>query len=612
MNRRGVLVLAAAAGIFAAAARPAGGVESVSEGLLWPLEASRSLTGAFGEFRSGHPHAGVDLSTFGRTGFPVRAPASGWIYKIRHSRYGYGNVIYVRLDAGGFLVFGHLQRFSDRLERLFEGHPADEEGRVEVIPPEGRVRIERGEVVAFTGESGAGLPHLHFELRDGDERPLNPLTRGAVLEDREAPVVHSVIIEPAGPEGRVEGVPGPVEFVGRRTAPVRVRPPVRVLASASDGDGRRRGRLGLRSVRLLVDGREAFAFQADRFSYPRQAESDLAYDAYRSGGGRYVHRLFDAGGTHEMTSPTPAAIIDGPPGRRTITVEASDAAGNAASVRIPIEVLAPDSPSPAPTTPGLFPMDGWIGVVRPGLPAAAEAHPLAPLPVGPNRVAAAGGDFVFGLGRVTPARGGEAATVDGEARLVVGEGAAYAPAEIVAAAKSLPADARLPVVRGPYAFHPLGLAFDRPVRISFRAPALVARPEQLGIYRWDAVRRRWAFEDDERPPGRIEAEVSSLAPFALLRDAVAPRIVASTPGDGRRVARADRITVTLADAGSGVDPRTVQALLDGRALPGWFDPDHSWFIHDGPVPPGRHRLEIEARDSAENAVRGVVSFEVGR
>ena len=32
--------------------------------------------------------------------------------------------------------------------------------------------VKRGQLIAFSGETGAGLPHLHFELRKGEDKPV--------------------------------------------------------------------------------------------------------------------------------------------------------------------------------------------------------------------------------------------------------------------------------------------------------------------------------------------------------------------------------------------------------------------------------------------------------
>ncbi|MBU1074433.1 M23 family peptidase, partial [bacterium] len=92
MNRSLVLLptlLAAAAASALASAIP--------DAPSWPLPLeTRYLTSNFMEHRSGRFHAGLDLKTEGRTGFPVLAAEDGWIARIRVSPAGYGRTLYLR------------------------------------------------------------------------------------------------------------------------------------------------------------------------------------------------------------------------------------------------------------------------------------------------------------------------------------------------------------------------------------------------------------------------------------------------------------------------------------------------------------------------------------
>ncbi|MFM9053107.1 MAG: M23 family peptidase, partial [Bacteroidota bacterium] len=44
-----------------------------------PIDGPLILTGTFGEVRSEHFHSGIDLSTGGTTGMPVKAAAEGYV-----------------------------------------------------------------------------------------------------------------------------------------------------------------------------------------------------------------------------------------------------------------------------------------------------------------------------------------------------------------------------------------------------------------------------------------------------------------------------------------------------------------------------------------------------
>jgi murein DD-endopeptidase MepM/ murein hydrolase activator NlpD len=77
-----------------------------------PLAPPLSLNGGFGEYRSNHFHAGLDLGTGGEVGRPVLAPLSGWIERVRASGAGYGRSLYLHGEDGRLLVLGHLDAYA--------------------------------------------------------------------------------------------------------------------------------------------------------------------------------------------------------------------------------------------------------------------------------------------------------------------------------------------------------------------------------------------------------------------------------------------------------------------------------------------------------------------
>jgi murein DD-endopeptidase MepM/ murein hydrolase activator NlpD len=102
-------------------------------------------------------HEGVDLAV--PIGTPVYAASDGVIEKVGPYA-GYGN--YVRIEHGDGLAtaYGHLSRFARGIK------PG--------------VHVSRGELVAFSGNTGRSTgPHLHFEvLTDG--KPVDPLTHAKI------------------------------------------------------------------------------------------------------------------------------------------------------------------------------------------------------------------------------------------------------------------------------------------------------------------------------------------------------------------------------------------------------------------------------------------------
>src|SRR5204862_4924964 len=94
-------------------------------------------------------------------GTPIYAAADGVVAGARPNG-SYGNWIRIDHDEGMSTAYGHLSRFA----------PGIKPG----------VKVARGEVVAFSGNTGRSTgPHLHFEVRT-DGKPVDPLTHAAMAQ----------------------------------------------------------------------------------------------------------------------------------------------------------------------------------------------------------------------------------------------------------------------------------------------------------------------------------------------------------------------------------------------------------------------------------------------
>lgn len=186
--------------------------------LEWPLEGtSRPLRGGFGEARSNHFHAGLDVSTGGHTGARVLAPAAVTLERVRASGVGYGRALYLKTRDDRTIVFGHLDAFEPVLAAWVDSvQRATGQYEQDLYPPAGRFRYAEGAAVAWSGESGAGPPHLHVEVRHGDWS-LNPLLAGLAVPDTIAPRLDRLVLEPLDEHSFVERGAAPYTLVlGRR------------------------------------------------------------------------------------------------------------------------------------------------------------------------------------------------------------------------------------------------------------------------------------------------------------------------------------------------------------------------------------------------------------
>jgi murein DD-endopeptidase MepM/ murein hydrolase activator NlpD len=134
--------------LAAAGAPGAGPIRHGSGQLIWPVNGP--ITGAFGEQRPGHIHAGVDIAAPGGT--PIRAADAGKVVLMSWVS-GYGNYTCIQHTASMSTCYGHQSRFGTS-----QG-----------------ASVRQGQVIGFVGSTGHSTGnHLHFEVRINGT-PVNPL-----------------------------------------------------------------------------------------------------------------------------------------------------------------------------------------------------------------------------------------------------------------------------------------------------------------------------------------------------------------------------------------------------------------------------------------------------
>ena len=153
------------------------------------------LSGNFGEPRTNHFHSGLDLKTNNVVGLDVKASADGHVSRIKISPYGYGKAIYVSHKGGYTTVYAHLNGFASQIAAYIKEQQYQKKSfAVELYPPAVKFKVAKGEVIAYSGNSGSSTaPHLHFEIREGDV-PVNPFNFGMTVNDTKDPVIESVYI----------------------------------------------------------------------------------------------------------------------------------------------------------------------------------------------------------------------------------------------------------------------------------------------------------------------------------------------------------------------------------------------------------------------------------
>jgi len=275
-----------------------------AKALVWPTDASHLITSSFAEYRDGHFHSGIDIKTWGKTGYKVFAVADGWVSRIKVSPYGFGRALYITLNDGRTVVYGHLQDFSDPIsDHVWNVQKANGRYSVELFLSRHEFPVKAGDLVAYTGESGVGPPHLHFEIRNNDEEPLNPLTQGIRIDDSIRPVIAEIAVTPLDDRSRVNG--SPVPYFVTPTAgqsktgsivigsPIRVQGRIGISIRADDWAVADGNAFNIYRIILKIADSTGFETSYDQFSYGQTRkillERDWRFDV--QGEGKFV-RLY--------------------------------------------------------------------------------------------------------------------------------------------------------------------------------------------------------------------------------------------------------------------------------------------------------------------------------
>ena len=251
------------------------------------------LSANMGELRPNHFHGGMDIKTDGQIGLPVYAAAGGYVSRIRISTYGYGNTIYITHPNGLVTVYAHLDRFSAKIhdyaiEELYKLEQTD----IDIIVPPKALPVTKGEVIAKSGNTGgSGGPHLHFEIRDVQERVLNPALFGFTeIVDNIKPTFDKIAIRTMDINSRVNDDLGRAEFIaqpagsGKYTIaqPIYAKGLLGVEIKVHDKMNDTHNSYGINCIELKVDGKEVFYHNLETYSFheSRFINVHIDYETY--------------------------------------------------------------------------------------------------------------------------------------------------------------------------------------------------------------------------------------------------------------------------------------------------------------------------------------------
>ncbi|MCP9200756.1 M23 family metallopeptidase [Gramella sp. GC03-9] len=315
-----------------------------------PLEIPLVLSGTFGELRSNHFHSGLDIKTQGREGLAVLASAPGHISRINIQHYGYGKALYIQHPNGYTTVYAHLKELAPKIKEYVRKHQYSKESyEVELFPEAGELQLEQGEVIAYSGNTGgSGGPHLHFEIRDGSQRPMNAQMFGIDVEDTRKPLIEGVFAYAIGEDAHVNNAQArqklrliPLQDGTYTTNEVEACGEIGFGVSTVDQQDMAYNKNGVYRIEANLNGDQVFEVNFEKFSFAetRHLNQLIDYEYYANHRSR-VQKLF-----REPSNPLSIYGNLENEGKLNIkdsmdyqyTIKVTDIKGNEKLVRIPIK-----------------------------------------------------------------------------------------------------------------------------------------------------------------------------------------------------------------------------------------------------------------------------------
>lgn len=281
---------------------------------LFPINPGQQnfLAGSMGELRSSHFHAGIDIKTGGQIGLPVYAAADGYVWRVRVSTGGYGNSLYLNHPNGTTTVYGHLDKFEEKVARyVLENQYKQESFDIQLFPQATQFPVKRGDIIAYSGNTGSSSgPHLHFEIRDEHQDILDPLQYGfEEIVDHQSPLIKNIAFVTLDPDSRVNHTFGRHEFEVIKTEhfftariPIKLQGKVGVEIYGYDRQDGVWSKNGISDIVMKIDGDTIFSQSISKlaFSQQRNILAHMDYAAYREHGIKYNKLFVDDGNTHDM------------------------------------------------------------------------------------------------------------------------------------------------------------------------------------------------------------------------------------------------------------------------------------------------------------------------
>lgn len=523
-----------------------------------PMDIPVLLSGNFGELRSNHFHSGIDFKTQGVEGKPIHSVQDGYVSRISVSPWGYGNGLYITHPDGTTTVYGHLQKFSQKITAYLKEKQYEQESfnvNLSLAPDE--LPVKEGELVALSGNTGSsGGPHLHFEVRDTEtEEPMDPIEYYKdLIKDTQAPKIQGIMVYSMPGKGVVNGSRRKLELKpvtaknGKQTLTGKIEAwgEIGLAVKGYDYMDNTSNIYGIKDITLTADSQVIFHSNLDRFAFDetRYLNSFTDFEEWKEHRSFYIKSFVDPGNRLRFIESLNRGIltIDEP---RTyhLTYKLADAFGNTTQLSIRIE--GKEQPIPEIDTENAELFHWWSD----------------------NRFGAKG------------------------IRLTIPKGNLYDDLYFRYSVKEDSA-----ALGATHILHNKPVAFHKSAKLSLRLQTdTLDNKQQYGIVRQQNGRRSWTGGVYRN--GWVDADIKEMGSYTLGQDLVPPTI---TPLNPATWVSQQAITLRLSDNLSGV--QTYRGEIDGQYV--LFEMNSksviTYHFDKERLARGKHTLKLVVTDACGN------------
>lgn len=586
---------------------------------IWPTNASHQLSSTFAETRSAHFHAGIDIRTWGVEGYRVFATRDGEIYQLGMSPFGYGNVIYMKHDDDTYSVYAHLNRFEPALQAYADSiRLIDYSADLNLLLTDRSFRFRQGDTIGFTGSTGVGPPHLHFELRDSDFKPFNPLLTNLSVRDNVPPVFRQLGVEYL--DSNTLKPNGFRIFEANRSNPnynfgeIVVNGPVGLSVNVHDRANDTPNIYAVYSLTVVHEADTLFHETKDYFSFQhaRKMFLDRSYPILAQTR-RGFQRLYVVTG-NELSFykiKKNRGVLNFKDGKYPLKIIAADIYGNSSTAYLTLNVTGnqrlqheityvpvyPEIPKSDISTPSIFLSDVSLNTSGP------QINPSEQTSISFQRIKHL---FPFKSGqsvrkKINPNSSSVLTTPDRNIWIQFHEKAVY---------DTLDVQLSTTVSDGDIYFHfePDRLPLNSPITFNFILPEDLIGNTQLALFSVDSFRNR-LFALNTNNSGRvIRATLNEISTLVLKEDNVGPWIGRSRID--RNNAGNHIVIVPTRDGLTGIDYRRSSIRVNGNRGITEYDPEKNFLIYYHPEfrPARTNHVMIEVYDGVGNRSNSEVTL----